>query len=542
MGTAGSENRLLRQRKYEESARIWGQIGEEDETYSDKSDLEQRERDRWADELYDQAQLALGEKDYRRVLSLCEQMRTQVHPDDTHIDQLETQARQIQEAEEQRKRAEQSREQRECHLRDLFGQVMKALDAKEAQQALELCDQIAEDRPDYPGLVELRKRTGGLGRRQGALEKHRLLPQRQKQSPAKTRNRVFTIVGTVVVLALFLILLVPRVVTYMTDLPTHTPMLSPAASRQVVVMSTATSKATSTPRQVPTATTPPTQISAPTPTATTPPTQTATPTATIAPTQTPTPTATMTPTHTQTPTLTATMPPTQTATPTATIAPTQTQTPIGTPTSTPTATKQPAASSTPTFTPTAIFGVGSVATAIRSASILPAPVYAPEAQLDSVSRGEQATVLGRSAESYGDWFYVETKRGIKGYAYAPYFSWEGELDPLPTVQPTVTVTPQISPPAPPTPLVIERLWWGAPCVGGKRVATFDIKVKGGSGIYEFYWNDIRVGAEPKMEDPGVFVIIRQGPVGWITGTIRVVSGDQALSRQASARISAEGCP
>jgi hypothetical protein len=159
-----------------------------------------------------------------------------------------------------------------------------------------------------------------------------------------------------------------------------------------------------------------------------------------------------------------------------------------------------------------------------------------------VSTGEQVTVLGRSPESYGEWLYVETERGIKGYAYAPYFSWEGELDPLPTVQPAVTVTPQISPTVPPTPLVIERLWWGSPCVGGQRVAMFDIKVKGGSGTYEFYWDDVRVEAEPKMEDPGVFVFIREGHAGWAAGTIKVVSGDQALSRQASARISAESCP
>jgi hypothetical protein len=71
---------------------------------------------------------------------------------------------------------------------------------------------------------------------------------------------------------------------------------------------------------------------------------------------------------------------------------------------------------------------------------------------------------------------------------------------------------------------------------------FDIKVRGGNGTYEFYWDDIRIEAEPKTEDPGVFVFIREGHAGWVTGTIKVMSGEQALSQEASARISGEGCP
>jgi hypothetical protein len=151
-------------------------------------------------------------------------------------------------------------------------------------------------------------------------------------------------------------------------------------------------------------------------------------------------------------------------------------------------------------------------------------------------------VLGRSPGSYGQWFYVETEAGIKGYVYAPYFGWEGELDALPTVQPTVTATPQSTPTTVSAPLVIEHLWWGSPCVEGNRVLMFDIKVKGGNGQYEFYWDDVRVEAEPNVEDPGVFVIIPPGAAGWTAGTIQVVSGDQVVSQRASGRLSAQSCP
>jgi hypothetical protein len=194
--------------------------------------------------------------------------------------------------------------------------------------------------------------------------------------------------------------------------------------------------------------------------------------------------------------------------------------------------------------PAAVLGVGSVAITIRSASVLPAPVYAPEAQLDYVLPGELTTVLGRSPASYGEWFYVETERGIRGYAYASYLSWEGKLGSLPTVRPvqsTVTVMPYISPTVLAEPLVIEHLWWGSLCIDGKRAVIFDIKVKGGSGSYEFYWDGIRVEAEPNLEDPGVFVIIRPGGAGWVTGTIEVVSGDQSLPRQASGQASGGSC-
>jgi hypothetical protein len=183
-----------------------------------------------------------------------------------------------------------------------------------------------------------------------------------------------------------------------------------------------------------------------------------------------------------------------------------------------------------------------VATAIRSVSVLPAPVYAPEAQLDHLAPGERVTVFGRSPDSYGKWIYVETETGIQGYAYAPYMQWEGDLGSLPAVEPTVTVAPQVSPTVPATPLEIEHLWWGAPCIDGIEMVMFDIKVKGGTGEYDFYWNDTLIEAEPNLNDPGVFVILRPGGAGWTTGTLRVVSGDQSLSTPASGKASGGSCP
>jgi hypothetical protein len=181
---------------------------------------------------------------------------------------------------------------------------------------------------------------------------------------------------------------------------------------------------------------------------------------------------------------------------------------------------------------------------VRSARLLPAPIHAPEAELDYALPGELTYDLGRSPTRSGGWFYVQTERGVNEYARAPDLSWKDDPSSLPIVQPvhpTATVTPQLSPTVPEAPLIIEHLWWGSPCIGGRRVVVFDVKVKGGSGEYEFYWDGTPVEAEPNVGDPGVFVIVRPGGAGWVTGTIGVVSGDQSLYTQASGQALGGSC-
>ena len=119
-------------------------------------------------------------------------------------------------------------------------------------------------------------------------------------------------------------------------------------------------------------------------------------------------------------------------------------------------------------------------------SVLPAPVYVEGTELGYIGLGEQATVLGRSPDSFGEWFYVKTGEDIEGYAYAPYFDWGGEIQALPIVQPTVTV---ILPPVingkleiSPGPLSIVHIWPASICNReGGWTARFEIKIKGGDG-------------------------------------------------------------
>jgi hypothetical protein len=117
-----------------------------------------------------------------------------------------------------------------------------------------------------------------------------------------------------------------------------------------------------------------------------------------------------------------------------------TQPPAAQPTDTPTATDQPTDVPIDTPAPTAIDL--SRATANTSASIFTAPNVDP---VDFVSAGQTVIVLGRAYS--GNWLYVQTTAGKKGFAYRPLFDWSGDLQsltPIPvpvTAMPTRTTTP-----------------------------------------------------------------------------------------------------
>ena len=162
-------------------------------------------------------------------------------------------------------------------------------------------------------------------------------------------------------------------------------------------------------------------------------------------------------------------------------------------------------------------------------------MYGTAPEITYLQEGDTATVLGRSPKEYGEWFYIRTEGGIKGYAYAPYFSWGGNWNALPEVEPPPVKIVSPTPSQQPTPLSIEHIWWTARCVSGGWEALFEVKVKGGNGTYEFYWDDMRVEAEPKAGEEGTFIITRPGVKGMIVGTIRVKSGDQEVKQQASAK-------
>lgn len=242
-----------------------------------------------------------------------------------------------------------------------------------------------------------------------------------------------------------------------------------------------------------------------------------------------------TPASTLTVPVTLTFTPDITSTSTEILAPTNTAiqtfavTGIATYTAEPTPTSTSMATKPPTVTATPTLGVGSVGIANQDVSILAAPLY-PSKQLDFVVQGGQARIIGRAPDSFGEWFYVEAS-GIEGYAYAPYFDWEGNVQMLPTVQPVGTVIPPTSSAS----VQIDQVWWTSRCTSSGWEAIFDVKVSGGTGSYIFYFDDILVEAEPNESEQGVYLLTVPGPEGMLVGTVRVLSGGQEASMQTSAQ-------
>jgi len=213
------------------------------------------------------------------------------------------------------------------------------------------------------------------------------------------------------------------------------------------------------------------------------------------------------PATTAAPPITSTVTPSQTPSPAPTIAtPTPTST-ITTPTPTPT---------TPAPTPSP----SNLATAIQGASIFAAPA-ANSRELGSVSKGEQVTVLGRSA--VGQWYYVRDDQGVEGFVYVGRFEWPGDYESLP-VKGSISVTPatRVSPTSQ-TPLEMDL--WDLPgterCDGGVWYKSVFIQGHGGNGVYTYYWNGEKlVGPTGERH---TFEVHSTG--GAMIGTGKVASGD-----------------
>jgi hypothetical protein len=133
---------------------------------------------------------------------------------------------------------------------------------------------------------------------------------------------------------------------------------------------------------------------------------------------------------------------TSAAMPTAstTAAPTATQTPIAT--STPPAISTPAVTLAPT-------PVSRLAIANTAAAIFLRPESASP-QLGSLAAQTSVTITGRSV--VGNWFYIQTPKGLRGFVYGPYFDWSGDPKSLPVV--AAPIGPAASPAATPRP--VER--------------------------------------------------------------------------------------
>jgi len=228
----------------------------------------------------------------------------------------------------------------------------------------------------------------------------------------------------------------------------------------------------------------------------------------LSPTATPTPTTPPAPTTVASP-ITSTVTPSQTPSP----APTTT-TPTPTPT-TPTPTPTP----TPT-TSTPTPPRSNLATATQGASIFAAPNVNSQT-LGSVSRGEQVTVVGRSA--VGQWYYVRDDQGVEGFVYIDRLEWSGDYESLP-VKGSIPLTPATrASPTSQIPLVMDL--WDLPgtedCDGGVWLKSVFIQGHGANGIYTYYWNGQRLVGP--TDQAHTFQVRSTG--GAIIGTGKVISGD-----------------
>ncbi len=110
----------------------------------------------------------------------------------------------------------------------------------------------------------------------------------------------------------------------------------------------------------------------------------------------------------------------------------------------------PAPTDTPTPAPTLVPAtpVPASTEAPRAVAHAAAGVFAAPnstaSLIGNVQSGHAATIIGRT--SVGNWFYLQTDEGVRGFAYQPLFDWSGDFQSLPVVAaPTVVVQPTPAP-------------------------------------------------------------------------------------------------
>jgi outer membrane protein assembly factor BamD (BamD/ComL family) len=449
---------------------LWHQVRKVDSSYRDSQQVEPRAQ---AMTLYDQALEALVRQDPQRALELWRQVRAK---ESNYQDSQRVEPR--------------------AQAMNLYNQALAALGKAEYRQALELWRQVREVDPHFPDNKRVEQRANAMGlysQALGALAQKD--PQRalelwhqvratdpqypdsqevEQQAQAIIRRRKaqrlgFFLGGGAGIIVVLLIGIF-ALTTVMRSCLSPTATPTPATMAVLPVISTA------------------------------------------ALTQTPTPTPIIT---TSTPTA---------VTPTAASAATPTRTPSPTPT-TPTPTPTPAA---PTSLPTP----DNLATAIQGASIFAAPNVNSQT-LGSVSRGEQVSVLGRSA--VGRWYYVRDDQGVEGFVYIDRLEWPGDYEALPTKTPIATSRATAAPRATPiprtpsSPLAMD-LWdlsGTEKCDGDIWLKSVFIQGHGGNGVYTYYWNGEKL-VGPTGESH-TFELHSTG--GAIVGTGKVVSGDGQVERE-----------
>ncbi len=217
--------------------------------------------------------------------------------------------------------------------------------------------------------------------------------------------------------------------------------------------------------------------------------------------------------------------PSLTPSPSLTLAPSLTPTPSRTPA--PTETETP--SVTPTITPTP----PPIIRAQRDTRLYlgPATSYPEQGWL---VEGQSALVI--SQLEGGEWWYVETERGIRGWASAETVTTENDPSTVPVVT-AVSPGAYVPPPGPsktPAPIIgpleLDEIW---PVNVLQCQNYFEIEVwvraHGGTGLYSYLVNG-EVIAQDVLDD-GIVVRIGTPPSAAWAGVISVISGGLQVDRE-----------
>jgi hypothetical protein len=154
---------------------------------------------------------------------------------------------------------------------------------------------------------------------------------------------------------------------------------------------------------------------------------------------------------------------------------------------------------------------------------------------DSPEQGwlvEGAMALIISQLEGGEWWYVETELGIRGWAVAAHVKAQNDL----SLIPIVTAPPPVLPPPPPSetpapligPLILDEVWpVGEPACAGRFEIDVWVRAHGGMGVYT-YLVDGEIVAQDVVDDGTTVHLASPGP--WL-GTISVISGDLRVDRE-----------
>lgn len=206
-------------------------------------------------------------------------------------------------------------------------------------------------------------------------------------------------------------------------------------------------------------------------------------------------------------------------------------TPVYTTTPTQAATQTASVTATaplPSPTPTATTTMGSVevttAVALLSSSLYNAPDTESE-EMTFVAVGEEVTVLGRSQS--GDWLFIRTQDNITGFAFAPRFEWDGNLEALDVYETdnatTLTIDSVCSVNGCPVlkmemyPLSETR------CDDSGKYRSVFIRGTGGNSVYSYYWDNTLLVSN--IQNKGFAFDLRSPDGSSQIGTGKVVSGD-----------------